>query len=53
MLSRIPLLLLIATSGLHAGAAVNVDPLVAAAAKHERGVLKAAVEGHPVVETYL
>ena len=53
MLSRIPLLLLIATSGLHAGAAVNVDPLVAAAAKHERGVLKAAVEGHPLVETYL
>src|ERR1700761_7185050 len=53
MLSRIPLLLLIAASGLHAGAAVNVDPLVAAAAKHERGVLKAAVEGHPLVETYL
>src|SRR6201985_1185775 len=53
MLSRIPLLLLIAASGLHAGATVNVDPLVAAAAKHERGVLKAAVEGHPLVETYL
>src|SRR6201987_585042 len=53
MLSRIPVLLLIAASGLHAGAAVNVDPLVAAAAKHERSILKAAVEGHPLVETYL
>jgi hypothetical protein len=53
MLSRISLLALIAASGLHAGAAANVDPLVVAAAKHERGVLKAAVEGHPLVETYL
>jgi hypothetical protein len=53
MLSRLPFLLLIAAGGLHAGAAANVDPLVAAAAKHERGVLKAAVEGHPLVETYL
>ena len=52
-LTRLATLTLAAVGCVHAAYAGDRDALIATATTHERGILSATVEAHPLVETYL